>query len=96
MVARRADNLFHERGAQHQPRPRRMDRPHRRRSSGSLSPDRLHPTSITPDGKRLLTHWDVTLVTPKIEIRVLELRPKPQLDDTDCGSGQPVRWSTVA
>jgi eukaryotic-like serine/threonine-protein kinase len=40
------------------------------------SPDRLHATSITPDGKRLLTHWDVT---PEIQIRELELGPAPHL-----------------
>jgi eukaryotic-like serine/threonine-protein kinase len=39
-------------------------------------PDRLHATSITPDGKRLLTHWDVTPVTSRIELRVLELGPR--------------------
>jgi Tol biopolymer transport system component len=39
-------------------------------------PDRLFATSITPDGKRLLTHWEVT---PETEIRELALEPTPQL-----------------
>jgi serine/threonine protein kinase/Tol biopolymer transport system component len=39
-------------------------------------PDRLHATSITPDGKTLLTHWDLT---PQIEIRGLTLGLTPQL-----------------
>ena len=50
-------------------------------------PDRLHATSITRDGKRLLTHWDITPVTPKIELRVLELGPTPQLTTLVAESG---------
>jgi hypothetical protein len=53
-------------------------------------PDRLHATSITPDGKRLLTHWDVT---PEIQLRELTLGPAPQLttlvaDDGSQSDGQ--------
>jgi Tol biopolymer transport system component len=40
-------------------------------------PDRLHPLSITPDGKYLLTVWDIM---PKgIDLRLLELGSTPQL-----------------
>ena len=37
------------------------------------SPQRLHATSITPDGKRLLTHWD--LMPKEVDLRLLELGP---------------------
>jgi serine/threonine-protein kinase len=47
-------------------------------------PDRLAPTSITPDGKHLLTHWDVW---PKREIRVLALGPVPRLTTLVAESG---------
>ena len=40
------------------------------------APVRLFATSITRDEKRLLTHWDVT---PKIELRGLDLEPTPRL-----------------
>ena len=36
-------------------------------------PQRLHATSITPDGKRLLMHWD--LLPKEVDLRVLELGP---------------------
>jgi eukaryotic-like serine/threonine-protein kinase len=40
-------------------------------------PQRIHPLAITPDGKRLLTHWDIM---PKgIDLRVVELDPKPTM-----------------
>ena len=40
-------------------------------------PQRIHPTDITADSKRLLTHWDIM---PKaIDLRVLELGPKTTL-----------------
>jgi serine/threonine protein kinase len=39
-------------------------------------PDRLSPTSITPDGKYLLLHWDVW---PNRNLRVLDLGPLPRL-----------------
>ena len=51
------------------------------------APDRLYATSITPDGKRLLTQWDVTPVTAKVELRVLELGPTPQLTTLVAESG---------
>jgi serine/threonine protein kinase len=47
-------------------------------------PDRLHPTAITPNGKYLLTHWDVW---PKIELRLLELGPAPRLTTLFAESG---------
>ena len=40
-------------------------------------PQRLHATSITPDGKRLLMHWD--LMPKEVDLRVLELGPPPAL-----------------
>ncbi len=40
-------------------------------------PQRLHATSITPDGKRLLMHWD--LLPKEVDLRVLELGPPPAL-----------------
>ncbi len=40
-------------------------------------PQRLHATSITPDGKRLLTHWD--LMPKEVDLRVLELGPPAAL-----------------
>jgi eukaryotic-like serine/threonine-protein kinase len=40
-------------------------------------PQRLHATSITPDGKRLLMHWD--LLPKEVDLRVLELGPPPVL-----------------
>jgi eukaryotic-like serine/threonine-protein kinase len=41
------------------------------------APQRIHPTAITSDGKRLLTHWDIM---PKaIHLRVVELVPKATL-----------------
>jgi Tol biopolymer transport system component len=39
-------------------------------------PVRLFATSITRDEKRLVTHWDLT---PKIELRGLDLGPTPRL-----------------
>jgi serine/threonine protein kinase/Tol biopolymer transport system component len=36
-------------------------------------PQRIHPLSITADGKRLLTHWDV--MPTAVNLRVLELGP---------------------
>jgi Tol biopolymer transport system component len=41
------------------------------------SPQRLHATSITPDGTRPLTHWD--LMPKEVDLRVLELGPPPAL-----------------
>jgi Tol biopolymer transport system component len=40
-------------------------------------PDRLHPLSITPDHKYLLTQWDI--MPKRIDLRLLELGPTPQL-----------------
>jgi Tol biopolymer transport system component len=40
-------------------------------------PGRVHATSITPDGKRLLTQWD--LLPKSVDMRVLELAPTPTL-----------------
>ena len=40
------------------------------------APVRLFATSITRDEKRLLTHWDLT---PRIELRGLDLGPTPRL-----------------
>jgi serine/threonine protein kinase len=40
-------------------------------------PQRIHPLSITTDGKRLLTHWD--LMPKEIDLRVVELGEKPTL-----------------
>ena len=40
-------------------------------------PDRLHPLSITPDGKYLLTTWDI--LPKRMELRLLELGATPQL-----------------
>jgi serine/threonine protein kinase len=39
------------------------------------APGRLHATSITPDGKRLLMHWDIS---PRLELRQLALGPTPE------------------
>jgi serine/threonine protein kinase/Tol biopolymer transport system component len=39
------------------------------------APDRFHPLSLTPDGKRLLTHWDIQ--PDGIDLRIVELGPKP-------------------
>jgi Tol biopolymer transport system component len=50
------------------------------------TPVRLHATSITPDGKRLLAHWDVTAATFRLELRVLEL-PTGQLTTPFTESG---------
>jgi WD40-like Beta Propeller Repeat len=50
-------------------------------------PDRLFATSITRDGKRLLTHWDLSPVTPRIELRMLELGPAPKLTAVIAESG---------
>jgi Tol biopolymer transport system component len=41
------------------------------------SPQRLHATSITADGTRLLTHWD--LMPKEVDLRVLELGPPAAL-----------------
>jgi serine/threonine protein kinase len=41
------------------------------------SPQRIHPTSISSDGKRLLTHWD--LQPKEIDLRVVELGSTPTL-----------------
>ena len=38
-------------------------------------PDRIHPLSITRDGKRLLTHWDRS--PGQIDLRVIELGATP-------------------
>jgi Tol biopolymer transport system component len=46
-------------------------------------PLRLHATSITPDGKRLLAQWDMSPVAPKVEHRVVELGPTPKLTTLD-------------
>jgi serine/threonine protein kinase/Tol biopolymer transport system component len=43
------------------------------------SPERLHGLSITPDGKRLLTHWDLTARSGEIDLRILELGAKATL-----------------
>jgi eukaryotic-like serine/threonine-protein kinase len=40
-------------------------------------PDRIHPLAITPDGGRLLTHWD--RMPKEIDLRVVELGPTPKL-----------------
>jgi Tol biopolymer transport system component len=40
-------------------------------------PDRLHPVSITPDGKSLLMQWDI--MPKRIELRLLDLGANPQL-----------------
>jgi eukaryotic-like serine/threonine-protein kinase len=40
-------------------------------------PDRLHPLSITPDGKFLLTQWDI--LPKQVDLRLLELGATPQL-----------------
>jgi serine/threonine-protein kinase len=40
-------------------------------------PERLHATSITPDGSRLVMHWDV--LPKSIDVRVLELTTPPTL-----------------
>jgi len=40
-------------------------------------PDRLHPVSITPDGKHLLMQWDI--MPKRIDLRLLELGATPQL-----------------
>ena len=40
-------------------------------------PDRLHPLSITPDRKYLLTQWDI--LPKRIDLRLLELGATPQL-----------------
>jgi Tol biopolymer transport system component len=40
-------------------------------------PERLHATSITHDGKRLLAHWD--LMPKEVDLRVLELGPPAAL-----------------
>ena len=40
-------------------------------------PERLHATSINPDGTRLFMHWD--LLPKSIDIRVLELTSPPSL-----------------
>jgi serine/threonine-protein kinase len=37
------------------------------------APDRIHPLSLTPDGKRLLTHWDIQ--PDGVDLRVVELGP---------------------
>jgi eukaryotic-like serine/threonine-protein kinase len=47
-------------------------------------PDRLSPTSITPDGKYLLLHWDVW---PKRDLRVLDLGPARRLTRSFAESG---------
>ena len=38
------------------------------------APERIHGLSLTPDGKRLLTHWDIQ--PEGIDLRVVELGPK--------------------
>jgi Tol biopolymer transport system component len=43
----------------------------------SSPPERIHPLSVSSDGKRLLTHWDI--LPKEIDLRVLELGPKPTL-----------------
>jgi hypothetical protein len=40
-------------------------------------PDRLHPLSITPDGKYLLTQWDI--LPKRVDLRLLEIGATPQL-----------------
>jgi Tol biopolymer transport system component len=50
-------------------------------------PDRLFATSITRDGKRLLTHWDLSPITPRVELRMLELGPAPELTRVVAESG---------
>jgi serine/threonine protein kinase/Tol biopolymer transport system component len=50
-------------------------------------PDRLFATSVTPDGKRLLTHWDTAPVAPRLELRALELGPTPHLTPLFSESG---------
>jgi Tol biopolymer transport system component len=37
------------------------------------APDRIHPLSLTPDGKRLLTHWDIQ--PDGIDLRIVQLGP---------------------
>jgi hypothetical protein len=51
------------------------------------APDRLHATSITPDGERLLTHWDTAPVAPRLELRALDLGPTPHLTPLFSESG---------
>ena len=41
---------------------------------GLNPPERIHGLSITPDGKRLLTHWDI--LPDGVDLRVVELGPK--------------------